>query len=90
VKPKKRVIKHKSDNRKIVVSIPEELYFHIKQYAKEDIRTMSQQARFFIEIGLQVIAQQGQNCEEYREPLSEEKESCIGFHVDRSDDDGEE
>jgi hypothetical protein len=90
VKPKKRVIKHKSDNRKIVVSIPEELYFHIKQFAKEDIRTMSQQARFFIEIGLQVIAQQGQNCEEYREPLSEEKESCIGFHVDRSDDDGEE
>jgi hypothetical protein len=90
VKPKKRVIKHKSDNRKIVVSIPEELYFHIKQFAKEDIRTMSQQARFFIEIGLQVIAQQGQNCEEYQEPPSDEKESCIGFRVDRSDDDDEE
>jgi hypothetical protein len=50
---------------------------------------MSQQARFFIEIGLQVIAQQGQECEEDQEPQSEEKESCIGFHVDRSDDDGE-
>lgn len=87
MKPKKRVVKHKSDNRKIVVSMPEELYFHIKQYAKEDIRTMSQQARFFIEIGLQVIAQQGQNCEEYQEPLSEEKEPCIGFRIDRSDDD---
>lgn len=90
MKPKKRVVKHKSDNRKIVVSIPEELYFHIKQYAKEDIRTMSQQARFFLEIGLQVISQQGQNCEEYQEPQLEEKESCIGFHVDRSDDDDEE
>lgn len=90
MKPKKRVVKHKSDNRKIVVSIPEELYFHIKQYAKEDIRTMSQQARFFLEIGLQVVSQQGQNCEEYQEPQLEEKEPCIGFRVDRSDDDDEE
>jgi CO dehydrogenase/acetyl-CoA synthase beta subunit len=90
VKPKKRVVKRKSENRKITVSIPEELYFHIKQYAKEDIRTMSQQARFFLEIGLQVIAQQGQECEEDQEPQSEEKEPCIGFRVDRSDDDDEE
>ncbi len=90
MKSKKRVVKHKSDNRKIVVSIPEELYFHIKQFAKEDIRTVSQQARFFLEIGLQVVAQQGQNCEEHQEPQSDEKESCIGFQVDRSDDDGEE
>lgn len=90
MKPKKRVVKRKSDNRKITVSIPEELYFHIKQYAKEDIRTMSQQARFFLEIGLQVIAQQGQDCEEDREPQPEEKEPCIGFRVDRSDDDDEE
>ena len=90
MKPKKRVVKRKSDNRKIVVSIPEELYFRIKQYAKEDIRTMSQQARFFLEIGLQVIAQQGQECEEDQEPQSEEKEPCIGFRVDRSDDDDEE
>lgn len=90
MRTKKRVAKRKSDNRKITVSIPEELYFHIKQYAKEDIRTMSQQARFFIEIGLQVIAQQGQECEEDREPQQEEKEPCIGFRVDRSDDDDEE
>jgi CO dehydrogenase/acetyl-CoA synthase beta subunit len=90
VRTKKRVVKRKSENRKITVSIPEELYFHIKQYAKEDIRTMSQQARFFLEIGLQVIAQQGQECEEDQEPQSEEKEPCIGFRVDRSDDDDEE
>jgi hypothetical protein len=51
---------------------------------------MSQQARFFLEIGLQVIAQQGQECEEDQEPQSEEKEPCIGFRVDRSDDDDEE
>lgn len=88
MKPKKRVIRKKqSDNRKITVSVPEEIYFQIKHYAKEEIRTISQQARLFIEIGIEVISQQGQQCEDSAEP--EEKPSCIGFQVERNDEDDE-
>jgi hypothetical protein len=83
MKAKKRVIKKQSDTRKITVSLPEETYFNIKQFAKQDIRTVSQQARLFIELGLQVMLQQ--DCEESQEPP--EKESAIGFHVERCDDD---
>lgn len=86
MKTKKRVVKRKNDMRKITVSIPEEVYYHIKQFAKEEIRTISQQARLFIEIGLQVVSQQPEQ-DESDEP--QERESCIGFHVGRSDDDGE-
>lgn len=87
MKPKKRVVKRKSDMRKVTVSIPEELYYHIKQSAKNEIRTISQQTRLFLEIGVEVVSQQGQESEEGQEPP--EKESCIGFQVDRGDDDGE-
>lgn len=90
MKAKKRIVKRRDDKRKITVSVPEEIYFQIKHYAKDEIRTISQQTRLFLEIGLRVIAQQGQDCEEDREPQPEEKESCIGFHIDRSDDDDEE
>lgn len=86
MKAKKRIVKRRTDTRKITVSIPEEVYYNIKQFAKEEIRTISQQARLFIEIGLQVVSQQPEH-EECDEP--QERESCIGFHVDRSDDDGE-
>lgn len=88
MKPRKRAVKRQSDNRKITVSVPEELYFHIKHFAKDEIRTISQQARLFIEIGLEVMAQQNQQIEETPEP--EEKPSCIGFQIDRSGDDDEE
>lgn len=88
MKAKKRVIKRKTDMRKVTVSIPEELYYHIKQAAKNEIRTISQQARLFLEIGLEVMAQQNQQIEEAPEP--EEKSPCIGFHIDRSGDDDEE
>jgi hypothetical protein len=85
LKAKKRVIKRKNDMRKVTVSIPEELYYHIKQSAKNEIRTISQQTRLFLEIGIEVVSQQGQESEEDQEPP--EKESCIGFQIDRSDDD---
>ena len=86
MKAKKRVVKRKNDMRKVTVSMPEELYCHIKRTAKQEIRTISQQARLFIEIGVDVFAQQGQHRDaERQEP--QECESCIGFRVDRSDDD---
>lgn len=87
MKPKKRVIKRKSDMRKITISIPGKLYYQIKDFAQEDIRTMSQQARLFLEIGLQVVSQQSQPCEDGAEP--EEKPSCIGFQIERNDEDDE-
>ena len=89
MKGKKRVVKRKSDMRKITISIPGKLYYQIKDFAQEDIRTMSQQARLFLEIGLQVVSQQGQDPEE-DEQEPQEKESCIGFHVDKDDDDDDE
>lgn len=85
MKAKKRVVKRKSDMRKVTVSIPEELYYHIKQSAKNEIRTISQQTRLFLEIGIEVVSQQNQPEDEPQEPP--EKESCIGFQIDRSDDD---
>ena len=85
MKAKKRVVKRKNDMRKVTVSIPEELYYHIKQSAKNEIRTISQQTRLFIEIGIEVVSQQGQPEEDEQEPP--EKESCIGFHVEQGDDD---
>ena len=88
MKAKKRVIKRKTDMRKVTVSIPEELYYHIKQAAKQEIRTISQQTRLFLEIGVEVVSQQGQPEEDEQEP--QEKESCIGFHVDKDDDDDDE
>ena len=88
MKAKKRVIKRKTDMRKVTVSIPEELYYHIKQAAKQEIRTISQQTRLFLEIGIEVVSQQSQPEEDEQEP--QEKESCIGFHVDKDDDDDDE
>jgi CO dehydrogenase/acetyl-CoA synthase beta subunit len=85
VRTKKRVVKRKTDMRKVTVSIPEELYYHIKQAAKNEIRTISQQARLFLEIGVEVVSQQEHEHEEDQEPP--EKESCIGFQIDRGDDD---
>lgn len=86
MKAKKRVIKRKTDMRKVTVSMPEELHRHIKQTAKHELRTISQQTRLFIEIGVEVVAQQSQHRDADMQE-SQECESCIGFRVDRSDDD---
>jgi len=81
---KKRVVKKQRDTRKITLTVPEEVYYNIKQFAKDEIRTVSQQARLFLEIGLQVMIEQGQSCEGEQEPP--EKESAIGFHMEPDDE----
>ena len=86
MKAKKRVVKRKTDMRKVTVSMPEELYCHIKQTAKHELRTISQQTRLFIEIGVEVTAQQGQHRDAEMQE-SQECEPCIGFRVNRSGDD---
>ena len=86
MKAKRGLVKRKTDMRKVTVSMPEELYCHIKQTAKQEIRTISQQTRFFIEIGVEVTAQQGRRCDAEQQE-SQEREPCIGFRVNRSGDD---
>jgi len=81
---KKRVVKKQRDTRKITLTVPEEIYYNIKQFAKDEIRTVSQQARLFLEIDLQVMIEQGQHCEGEQEPP--EKESAIGFHMEPDDE----
>lgn len=81
---KKRVVKKQRDTRKITLTVPEEIYYNIKQFAKDEIRTVSQQARLFLEIGLQVMIEHGQSCEGEQEPP--EKESAIGFHMEPDDE----
>jgi len=81
---KKRVVKKQRDTRKITLTVPEEIYYNIKQFAKDEIRTVSQQARLFLEIGLQVMIEQCQPCEGEQEPP--EKESAIGFHMEPDDE----
>ncbi len=81
---KKRVVKKQRDTRKITLTVPEEIYYNIKQFAKDEIRTVSQQARLFLEIGLQVMIEQGQPCNGEQEPP--EKESAIGFHMEPDDE----
>lgn len=81
---KKVVKKRRDDTRKITITIPEELYYQVKHFAKDEIRTISQQARLFLEIGLQVVTQQPEHEHEEQEP--EEKESCIGFRIEHNED----
>lgn len=87
MKPKKRMIKRRDDTRKVTITLPEELYYQVKRFAKEEIRTISQQARLFLEIGLQVITQPPH---EHDEQEPEEKESCIGFRVEHNGEDDDE
>lgn len=81
---KKVVKKRRDDTRKITITIPEELYYQVKHFAKDEIRTISQQARLFLEIGLQLVTQQPDHEHEEQEP--EEKESCIGFRIERDEE----
>lgn len=86
MKAKKRIVKRRDDKRKITVSVPEEIYFQIKHYAKDEIRTISQQTRLFIEIGIQIMNQQQQDEAQHDHEEIEEKESCIGFRIDKEED----
>ena len=81
---KKPAIKRHKDSVTISVTLPEETYVYIKQAAKDEIRNVNQQARLFIEIGIQVMQQQS----EPEEP--QEKESCIGFHIGREEEEYED
>ena len=79
-KKKKPAIKRHKDSVTISVTLPEETFYHIKQCAKDEIRNVNQQARLFIEVGIQVMQQQPAEDQE-----ESELESAIGFQVDKSE-----
>lgn len=81
----KRIKKKRSDHVSVTVSLPDEVHFVLKQYAKEDIRSVSQEARYLIELGMQVLQQQSEACGVEEE--IEERAPAIGFHVDRDAED---
>ena len=90
VKNKKKISK-RSDSMKVVVSLPGEIYYEVKKFAEEDIRTIPQQVRYFMEIGMQVVAQQMEMSEACtHEPEEEEKAPAIGFQVSRDDDEDDD
>lgn len=82
----KRIKKVKSDNVSVTMILPDDVHFMLKQYAKEDIRSIPQEARYLMELGMQVLQQQqhSDGCMEVEEV--EERAPAIGFHVDKSCD----
>ncbi len=89
MKAAKRSVKKrakKSDTFSVTMSLPDEVYFELKRAAKDEIRSLPQQARYFMEIGMQVISQQLEMSAEG--PIEEEeKQPAIGFMVDREEGD---
>jgi len=70
-------MKPKEDEREIRIIVPDTLYCQIRQVAENEIRSVSNQARFFIEIGMQYLESMD------KEPPPPERESAIGFVVDK-------
>lgn len=81
---KKRI--KRSDTFSVTMSLPDDIYLELKLAAKDEIRSLPQQARYFMEIGMKVVAQQmemsgGEGMEE-----DEEKPAAIGFVVEKEGD----
>lgn len=85
VKPKRRKIAKKRDIVSVSMSLPDDVYIELKHAAKANIRSIGQQARYFMEIGMELIAQQ---MEMEDAPPEEEEEAtpAIGFVVEKEDD----
>lgn len=77
---KRRLVK--KDTKSVTMSLPEEIYLSLKLAAKEDIRSVSRQARYYMEIGMQVVTQQ-MEMECQAQPEEEEGVPAIGFVVNK-------
>jgi len=90
----KRVKKGKirSDSAKVTICIPLEVYVSLKKFADDEIRTVSQQARYFMEIGMEIISKQQESfeMESQGQGESEERQPAIGFVVERDEEDYED
>lgn len=78
-KPKK-TIKRKKDMVDVTISLPEETFYWIKQNAKDELRTIQNQARLYLEIGIEILQQQAAQ-EQSEQDEVPERESAIGFHM---------
>ena len=80
-------------NQKVVISLPDNVYADLVKISLEEIRSIPNQARFLMEIGMQLMADQkiqaaigdmmgpqeeGPGCDEC---ASAERPAAIGFHV---------
>jgi hypothetical protein len=79
ISKKKRKIKARKDTVRVSMTLPEKVYIILKDYAKEDIRSIPQEARYLMELGMQVLAQQ--DVVEVEGDPEEGSESCIGFKL---------
>ncbi len=77
-------MKPKKDERELKLIIPDSLYVMLREHAENDIRSMSNQARYFIEIGMEYCQHLQAQSEQ-----AQERESAIGFQVN-SDQEYEE
>ncbi|MFA5071140.1 MAG: hypothetical protein WC511_02105 [Candidatus Pacearchaeota archaeon] len=75
--------KKKSDNKCVKITLPEELYFALKSSAKNELRSVSQQIRFFIELGIEAFNAQVQQAQGEEEELPE----AIGFKMEPEGED---
>lgn len=81
--------KHK-DTKRVSVVLPEDLYIAIKQLAKEDYRTVSQEIRFLLEIGAAYVSQSDQCSGEDGEGELQEGAPAIGFRIPPQDGEDED
>lgn len=82
---KKNRVKKNKDYRTVSLNLPEEVYLSVKIAAKEEIRSVAQQARYYMEIGMQVVAQQ-MEMEINQDDDGSDDSPAIGFVVDNPDD----
>ena len=91
--------KKKGDSKRLEVTIPEDMYFVIKQMAKEELRSISNQARLLLEVGISVVQQSQEMSDAVGEECGASDGECtpmIGFKIDSSgdeigdEDDGED
>jgi len=77
--------KRNSDNRTAKVTLPEDLYVAIKNQAKVELRSLSQQLRYFVKLGVDAYNQM-QQCSSEEGVAKEELPEQIGFKVDVSEE----
>lgn len=85
-----KIKKKGSESIRVTVSLSEELYVVLKRYAKADLRSIPQEARFFIETAIEMVqqAEMSHDAEDTEEEEDGELTPAIGFQVDKSEDTG--
>ena len=80
--------KKTQQERSVTIKIPEKMFINIRDLANEEYRSISQQARMLLDIGFShfIAATQESEYDEQKQEL----ESCIGFRVERGEEQDDE